>query len=431
MWHAGLATIDGLKALSYALAEHGNLAKRPADKIHCEFFGDWILLGGGKAEIVSGVHWEPSRGPIANLSLLGSRGLAELFIRWRAMNEMASCRLITNATITQRLQGVTHERRQQQFSGRQLSQQGSKDAVVSSIADALNKRQTYNSYTPLQASSAEELRMQIARFVSVLVIEGGAPSRENLAYVGPRQYVAPILEGLGLGGDAEAVWSALNVQLLGAMSGSRPVTLQELLQTIERIASAPSGHPLPTQTVSPHEQVVAYLTMFAASMSSAPGVWAELAEETIRTAIVAGLNAANLGRVTAETLNGRGKTDILVQFGDRETLVIELKYWTGRKDFAQALQQLLSYTSWRDVNIAIMPLITIQGVTAAIQDAVAEVLKLPNLIPPAPAFNSERMDFMLHALGDPLQSINLRLVPTPLVTSAKLGPGRPAKKRGK
>ncbi|MFG3715565.1 hypothetical protein [Micromonospora sp. NPDC047730] len=432
MWQAALATIDGLKALSRVLAEHGNLAEPSDDKIICEFFGDWVLLRHGQAEIVSCIHWEPSHRPIAGVRLLGSHGLAELFRSWRAANETASCRLITNATIARRPQGAMSEPRQQQLSGQQLNQQEAAAAIAAGIVDDLNERHAYNTYTASQANSAEELRAQIARFLSVLTIESGVPSREYIGNVGSRQHVAPILQRLGLGMDAaDMVWSALNVQLLGAMSGSRSVTPRDLLQTIERIASKTSRHPPSTQADHPDEQVIAYLTVFAASMSSAPGIWAALAEETIRTAIVTGLNAANLGRATAETLNGRGKTDILVQLGDDTKLIIELKYWSGRKDFAQALQQLLSYTTWRDTNIVIMPLITIQGVTTAIQEAATEVQKLSNRASPAPRFNSERMDFELHALGDPFQRINLRLVPVPLVTSAKPGPGRPVKRRMK
>jgi len=47
-----------------------------------------------------------------------------------------------------------------------------------------------------------------------------------------------------------------------------------------------------------------------------------------------------------------GKTDILTRVEDRNAFIAECKFWMGEKAFLAALDQLLSYLSWRDTKTA-------------------------------------------------------------------------------
>ncbi len=423
MWQAALATIDALKLLernTFSDPEH--LGDRSATII-CELYGDWLVQQDNTIEIVSCRHVEPARGPIANPRRLLDHGLVSLFKDWSTVQGSVRCRLVTNAHIAQPLQIALAE------VGREDSLDGPPSKAFNDLVHEFTTQLTRSSLEA-KTGTAEQVRAQVLRFLSVLTVESGVPDRKSIDAVGIRAYLDPMLRKLNLDpASAEMVWSALVVHLLGAMTGSRRVTPEDLIRTIRQTAPAATRLVPESVATDPAQRVLAHLTVYAASMTSTAGVWSELTEETIRTAIVASINAWDLGVATAETFNGRGKTDILVRLSDGATLIIELKYWSGRKDFAKALQQLLSYTAWRDKGIVIMPLITLQAVTSAIQEAHAEIQALPNCVPPVPVFVTERMDYTLTALGDPLQVIDLCLLPVPLTTSGRPRPGRPVRKK--
>jgi len=58
-----------------------------------------------------------------------------------------------------------------------------------------------------------------------------------------------------------------------------------------------------------------------------------------------------------ETVNGKGKTDILIRHHNRNAFIGECKFWHGPKKFDEAIDQLLGYTVWRDTKAAIILLL--------------------------------------------------------------------------
>jgi hypothetical protein len=77
-------------------------------------------------------------------------------------------------------------------------------------------------------------------------------------------------------------------------------------------------------------------------------------EEALRQHFLVQLNGQFEGKATGETFNMSGKTDILLREGDRNVFVAECKYWKGPKGFGLALDQLMSYASWRDGKVAVL-----------------------------------------------------------------------------
>ena len=59
-------------------------------------------------------------------------------------------------------------------------------------------------------------------------------------------------------------------------------------------------------------------------------------------------------RATGETFNYQGKTDILVRSEGRNIFIAECKFWSGPKMLTDTIDQLLSYTSWRDTKTAVI-----------------------------------------------------------------------------
>src|SRR4029077_4013519 len=52
--------------------------------------------------------------------------------------------------------------------------------------------------------------------------------------------------------------------------------------------------------------------------------------------------------------NAAGKTDILIREQDRNIFIAECKFWRGPKSITDAIEQLLSYLTWRDTKAALI-----------------------------------------------------------------------------
>jgi hypothetical protein len=79
-----------------------------------------------------------------------------------------------------------------------------------------------------------------------------------------------------------------------------------------------------------------------------------MGEENIRQHFLVQLNGQYQGQATGETFNFDGKTDILIRSEGRNVFIAECKFWRGEKQFIEAVDQLLSYLSWRDTKSAVI-----------------------------------------------------------------------------
>lgn len=89
-------------------------------------------------------------------------------------------------------------------------------------------------------------------------------------------------------------------------------------------------------------------------MERSPGAFANMGEEDLRQHFLVQLNAQYEGLATGETFNYEGKTDILIRYEGKNVFIAECKFWQGEKGLLEAIDQLLSYTSWRDTKTAIL-----------------------------------------------------------------------------
>ena len=96
-WQAAMAAADALSLYRESI-ENGRSAVANDAGIICEHHEDWVVVVAGEAELVSGKHRDPSVAVFTTITqLLGDGGLAHLFGRWHAMNELPYCRLVTTA----------------------------------------------------------------------------------------------------------------------------------------------------------------------------------------------------------------------------------------------------------------------------------------------------------------------------------------------
>ena len=110
----------------------------------------------------------------------------------------------------------------------------------------------------------------------------------------------------------------------------------------------------PTLEQREYENILSILKSMALVIERCPNSFASLDEEAIRTHFLIQLNGHYEGSATGETFNSSGKTDILIRIDDRNVFIAECKFWDGPKSFFEAIDQLLTYLSWRDSKCALL-----------------------------------------------------------------------------
>jgi hypothetical protein len=103
-----------------------------------------------------------------------------------------------------------------------------------------------------------------------------------------------------------------------------------------------------------YEYILGVLRSMSLVMERSPTAFATLDEEAIRTHFLLQLNGHYEGGATGETFNAAGKTDILIRYENRNVFIAECKFWAGQKVFGEAIDQLLSYVTWRDTKCALL-----------------------------------------------------------------------------
>jgi hypothetical protein len=104
-------------------------------------------------------------------------------------------------------------------------------------------------------------------------------------------------------------------------------------------------------------------------MERSPEAYASWEEERLRDNLVVMLNSHYEGQATGETFNRSGKTDILVRVEDRNVFIGECKWWSGQAGFVEAIDQLFSYSTWRDTKLALVMFVRAKGLTAIVAKA--------------------------------------------------------------
>lgn len=126
----------------------------------------------------------------------------------------------------------------------------------------------------------------------------------------------------------------------------RPPTLPE--------PSDASGAAEPGIEDADFEQILHFIRHQGRTYESSPQTFAKHDEEGLRNIMLAQLNGHFRGGATGETFRRRGKTDIRIEQEDRAAFVGECKIWKGNAVNTKALNQLLSYLTWRDSKAALI-----------------------------------------------------------------------------
>ena len=110
----------------------------------------------------------------------------------------------------------------------------------------------------------------------------------------------------------------------------------------------------PVLDAAEYEHILGVMSNMVTVMERSPSAFREMQEEDLRQHLLVQLNAQYEGQATAETFNANGKTDILIRVEGKNIFIAECKFWNGPTHLAKALDQLLSYTTWRDTKTALL-----------------------------------------------------------------------------
>lgn len=103
-----------------------------------------------------------------------------------------------------------------------------------------------------------------------------------------------------------------------------------------------------------YENIIKLIRHGGISFEKTPKTFCVHDEEELRDIILSQLNAVYEGEAKGETFNKAGKTDILISEEGRSAFIAECKIWRGQKSFSEAIDQLLSYLTWRDCKTALI-----------------------------------------------------------------------------
>lgn len=119
-------------------------------------------------------------------------------------------------------------------------------------------------------------------------------------------------------------------------------------------ASTAAYKPEPALSAADYEHILSVIQNMAQVMELSPSAFTTMDEESLRSHFLVQLNGHYQGGATGETFNYEGKTDILIRTEGKNIFIGECKFWGGPKKLLETIDQLLSYSSWRDTKVAVI-----------------------------------------------------------------------------
>lgn len=153
------------------------------------------------------------------------------------------------------------------------------------------------------------------------------------------------------------ILSSINFPLKERANAPKTYVVPEIKRKIliqEPIVSIKSGIPEPIISDTDYESILNIVDNMALVMERSPSAFVNMKEEDLRIHFLVQLNGQYEGQATGETFNLEGKTDILIRYEGKNIFIAECKFWHGKKELLEAVDQLLNYLSWRDTKTAII-----------------------------------------------------------------------------
>lgn len=117
-------------------------------------------------------------------------------------------------------------------------------------------------------------------------------------------------------------------------------------------------------------QILNVINKVGRNFERLPATYQGKDEESLRDHILSVLDCFPDFCALGEVFNKNGKTDIFCSRSDDQVeLIAECKFWHGERAFLEAIDQLLSYTTWRNDKLAIIMFVPNVDINKAIDTA--------------------------------------------------------------
>lgn len=134
---------------------------------------------------------------------------------------------------------------------------------------------------------------------------------------------------------------------------SVPIPLKHIIRTPPRKPSAKPAPPEYAIRDEDYKNINNIILMEGKSMETLAKTFIKNDEEELRDFLLVTLNT-HYENATGETFRKTGKTDINIVFENKAAFIGECKIWRGEKYFADAIKQLVGYSTWRDVKTSVI-----------------------------------------------------------------------------
>jgi hypothetical protein len=151
-----------------------------------------------------------------------------------------------------------------------------------------------------------------------------------------------------------------------------------------------------------YEYILNVIRHTGASFESTPKTFSVHDEVGLRDITLSNLNSHSIGLATGETFRKKGKADIKIEFENRSAFIAECKVWKGESEVHDALDQLKSYSLWRDRKISLIFFNKSVAGFSGIQKKLPDVLKNHrNYLRDEPIVTPMEWRFIFRSADDP------------------------------
>lgn len=152
-----------------------------------------------------------------------------------------------------------------------------------------------------------------------------------------------------------AISAALQIPLTASKNApnTKPIPLKRI---VRQPSMKPTIPPVPTEPYisdGDYENINNIISMCGTTMEKTARTYYANTEEELRDHLLAALNT-HYDAVTGETFRKIGKTDIHIEFENKAAFIGECKIWHGERLFQDAIQQVINYSTWRDLKVSVI-----------------------------------------------------------------------------
>ena len=134
---------------------------------------------------------------------------------------------------------------------------------------------------------------------------------------------------------------------------TKPIQLKRIVRQPSVKPSVRLTTPEPYISDSDYENINNIILMCGTTMEKTARTYFANTEEELRDNLLAALNT-HYEAATGETFRKIGKTDIHIEFENKAAFIGECKIWHGESKFKGAIQQVINYSTWRDLKVSVI-----------------------------------------------------------------------------